>query len=314
MLNEALISAYRFHKGNLVAHYRPTRHGLKSIPTRFAESALSRAYGDMAAGLARFPAERIWPAVSWQPVDETLPASSRRERLGHVANPAAAGLRFIGRVLGGCGGRNGYWDTRDMSGWCTEPHGDILKDGTGLCFGVVYQLPGRKGRARFVAGYEFGGTDGGPTLDFGSIYESAEAMGDCYSDDARSYDAALSAARAADTMAKQAAETECEYRTAWEAGTRYAETQNELETARADFYRLNRERRAVIKVAPASFRLSESCRVITRELQRLANAVTEARIAMRDMAKGDYAGLLFHPDERLKAAFCEGADIDAYPA
>ena len=49
----------------------------------------------------------------------------------------------------------------------------FLEDGSGLAWGVVYRLPARRGVSRFVAGYQFGGVDGGPSLDFGTVYKSS---------------------------------------------------------------------------------------------------------------------------------------------
>ena len=82
------------------------------------------------------------------------------------------GLREVGDVRPDCGGRNGVFQSggRPVGFYC-NPWAESFKDGSGLAWGVVYQLPARRGVSRFVAGYQFGGVDGGPSLDFGTVYE-----------------------------------------------------------------------------------------------------------------------------------------------
>ena len=82
--------------------------------------------------------------------------------------PETQGLRYVGRVVPD----SNEFDRRDDCGWHTDPDGMTFKDGSGLCFGVVYQLSGKRGNARFVGGYEFGGVDGGPSIDFSKVYET----------------------------------------------------------------------------------------------------------------------------------------------
>ena len=95
-------------------------------------------------------------------------------------------------------------------GWYTDPDGYYYKDGSGLCWGVVVQLTARDHIPRFAAGYQFGGCDGGPTIDFSRIFEderdrhgNQEGATDCYG--------AREAARHADDLARGAAEEEREY-------------------------------------------------------------------------------------------------------
>ena len=92
-------------------------------------------------------------------------------------------------------------------GWYTDPDGYYYKDGSGLCWGVVVQLAGRQGKARFAAGYQFGGCDGGPTIDFSRIFEGPSGDVGAPVDN----DAAREAARYADDLARGAAEEEREY-------------------------------------------------------------------------------------------------------
>lgn len=86
----------------------------------------------------------------------------------------------------------------DHTGWYTDPDGCSSRDGSGLCWGVVAYL----GHGRYLAGYVMGGTDcGGYRLD-------------CF------YDSELEAARAADGIAEQIAETERTYQQRWQEANR----------------------------------------------------------------------------------------------
>ncbi len=95
---------------------------------------------------------------------------------------------------------------RHYMGWHTNEDGDVMQDGEGLCWGIVYQLPGRKQMTRLVAGYVFGGNeeDAFPTIDFGNVFEYRVRDGELF-------DYAVDCARRADNLAKDAAEEECEH-------------------------------------------------------------------------------------------------------
>lgn len=216
------------------------------------------------------------------------------------------GLRYVGRVVPDTPRRD-IWASRENCGWHTDPHGEVFKDGTGLCFGVVYQLPGRKGESRFVAGYEFGGVDGGPTLDLSRVF--VEPRGE-YSASPRDLDAARDAARHADGLAKAAAETEREYQTAWLAGSDYAQEGESIAEARRDLLGILKECRALKGTSAPAL-----CAAIRSHVQDLLHTIQKARAKRAKLAQGDSPDLYFWPcDERLRAAFCEGAGIDRFPA
>lgn len=272
-----LANAFRFHLQNTFRAYGDNRPR--------AVIALDRARQDVANGKARYP----------QPVRVTY----RQEN---------DGLRLVGRVVPEPSYRNGVWDARGDCGWHTDPHGDVFKDGSGLCYGVVYQLPGRKGESRFVAGYEFGGVEGGPTLDLGTIYASPD---NCSYDGAQGNDAARDAARAADGMAQKAAEDEREYQTAWAAGSRFADEAIDVASTRQEVLAILKERRALRGQAgyPAL------CGAITARVQTLLDCIAMSRRHMAELAAGDYRDLIFwNGEKRLQDAFCEGAGLDSFPA
>lgn len=273
LLTPELINAWRYYM-------RGANWSGKGSAARFLEKARA----DVAQGVNRYPA----------PVRQTCRASE------------SDGLRYIGRVLPDQG-YNNFWDTRGDCGWHTDPFGDVFKDGYGLCFGVVYQLPGRNGESRFVAGYEFGGCDGGPTLDLSRIFTEPPCN---WQYDACDLKAARDAGRHADSLAKAAAESEREYQTAWQAGNQWASLADEVKAARADALAILKERRAL--KGQAGF--PALCGAIRSQLLTILGNIRAARESMAELAKGDGESLYFWPgDERLQTAFCEAAGLSTYP-
>lgn len=195
----------------------------------------------------------------------------------------------------------------DHNGWYDNPHGESFRDGSGLCFGVVCQLPGRDGKARYVAGYQFGDCEGGPSLDLSTIYESpAESSWD-------TPDSMVEAARAADSMAESAAEKEREYKTAWGAGSAYADKLESEEAARAEALAILKERRAARATDPGAY--PALCAAIRGKVESLVELIRESREERATLANGDSDPFYFWTgEERLRGAFCEGAGLDRFPA
>lgn len=294
MINVLLRQAYAFHRADGLQKYRGF--------ARSASNALKLARNDIAAGRhpwSNGPYAKPVAPVCWQADNKA------RERLAWVDNAERIGLRFVGRVAADSR-RGNVWDKRGDSGWYTDPFGDFCKDGTGLMWGVVYQLPARRGVARYVAGYQQGGTEAGPTIDFGTIYESSVN----YSDGSPTEcDAARNAAAVADSMARIAAEKEREYQTAWQAGNLYSECLENLKAVRASVLGTLRDIRATcdaLKAMPESIRarLSGSIKADLAERARLFGT-------MEELAAGDFEGLEFWTgDATLQAAFNEAAGRD----
>ena len=94
-------------------------------------------------------------------------------------------------------------------GWFTNNDGFTSKDGDGLVWGVVYQLPPVNRCPRFVGGYQFGGCGMGPTLDLKEQF--IEEVPLSYGENHRECTAARHAARHADCLAQEVAEREREY-------------------------------------------------------------------------------------------------------
>ncbi len=277
MLTDSLIAAYRFHRAS---------------NARFsAMYSLMKARDDMEANRPRYtPAPVIYPAVSWQ---------SDKPGLAHVERPEHAGLRFVGKVEADTP-RGNVWARGDSCGWYTDPDGDVFKDGTGLCWGVVYQLPGRAGQSRFVAGYQLGGVESGPTIDFGTVYTEDSAGGWAALD----MDAARDAARAADSMAQRAAEDERDYQAAWQAGNAYSEALEEAKAARVELKALLVDRRAAKALASAP--VPALCRAIDSAARGLARDMARAKAKASELVRGE--GWSSY-DSACRDAFCDAAGL-----
>jgi len=196
-------------------------------------------------------------------------------------------------------------DSRLPGGWYDNPHGESGPDGWGLVVPVVAQLSGRDGRARFVAGYRMGDSDGGgATFDTSRIFEEP----------GEDWEAARrEAARAANGLAESAAEEEREYQTAREAGQRWAELKEEEEEARAAALAILAERRAAKAAAGAN--LPAICRAIRDSVAGHWATIQDNRAKRAELAAGDCDSLYFYTgEERLREAFCDGAELAAFPA
>lgn len=222
----------------------------------------------------------------------------------YIENPAAAGLRYVGTAEELAGPYS-----RTPSGYYLDPEGG----GETVC-GVVYQLPGRKGRAQFVAGYAdpYNGNPGqGPAcLWFGQIFESDPYSG---ADLGRGDGAKAEAAQAADSHAEAMAEEEREYQTAWRAGSRWADLKAEEEEARAEALAILAERRKARGLDPSGF--PALCAALRGQVAALCRQIAKSRKARAKLAEGDAEELYFwNGEERLRAAFCEAAGLESFPA
>lgn len=94
---------------------------------------------------------------------------------------------------------------QDPLGWYDNDYGESWTDGSGLITGVVGALPGKKGKNRFIAGYQCRGDDCGVWWDASRIWEDFPA--NCWEDSKAAYDAG----RYADGLAEQAAEQARDY-------------------------------------------------------------------------------------------------------
>jgi len=135
---------------------------------------------------------------------------------------------------------------------------------------------------------------------------------------------ARDAAAHADALAKEAAESEREYQTAWHAGQAWADLKAEEEAARTEARAILAERRGGMQHTavsdPGGVALADSgffalCDVIRGRVRALVESIAESRNKRRELAEGDDSRLMFwNGEERLRAAFCDGAGLDQFPA
>lgn len=138
-------------------------------------------------------------------------------------NPEKDGLRHVGYADEFAPLRHCGWFTNDD--FCDE-----------VVRGVVFQLPGRKGKARFVPGYEFSDSESGAAVDLSQVFS---AQGDD-TDEAKE-----DAARMADELARVAGEREREYQGASSAGLAFREAGQELAATRQKILSMLTERRTL---------------------------------------------------------------------
>lgn len=198
-------------------------------------------------------------------------------RLRWIESPEKAGFRFVG-----------FADeiaSLHHKGYFTQPGGD-----TGETLrGAVYQLPARKGRARYVAGYQEQGfgIDGAAALALDEIFTGDKDVAAI----ADNYGAHREAAHRADHYAEIYAEAERDYQAAWQAGSRWAELGEDIALWRKAALAILSERRTVT-LPPAM------CEAVTWKVRDLLRFIREAR---RDRAK-------LEDDNRWNCdAFNEGA-------
>lgn len=245
---------------------------------------------------------------------------SNREAEGgglYVENPEAAGLRYVGTA-------------EELSGpYSRTPRGYYLdSEGSGeTVSGVVYQMAGRDGRARFVAGYAdpYNGTPGnGPAcLWFGQIYESEPRAG---ADLGRGEGAKAEAARAADSHAERMAEAEREYQEAFRAGQEAREKAAEARAEGVAWVAAVRGLRGLFKARRGLGTVGidpDSARALIRaevaKARALCESYHEARADSRDMRAatrpGRYGmgGRRFPPGlSACQMAWAEGYSSGAY--
>lgn len=287
-----LLSAYRYWR---CRHYTATE-------------ALANARRDVAEGKRRYG-----PSPWRKPV--TNPISDKGTCW--IESPSSMGLRFVG-----------YADELvklDHMGWFTNDFGDTMR-------GVVYQLPGRDGKARFVAGHDNadnGAADnGGPAyVDFSQIIESdfeaemhdalrtmgkhyhtPERLNPGYWAEAAHESARKEAARAADEFTRVQAEHEREYNTAWQAGSMWRDAVDEIAAERESVARLLKERKAARANAET---FPTICATIRAAIGSSLSTIQELREKRDKLASGDYSQgdiyLGFYPSPELRAAFNDGA-------
>lgn len=293
-LNPQLIESYRFHKREalgyasrvpITAGYLIKKCGVEpdqaqKTAQRESALALEKARCDLAAGMRRYTSGIYSYPGGRQGTDNESAFFETLEQ---------GGFRFIG-----------YADEISRSihhkGWFADEDQDSTLRGCAL------QIPGRNGKARFLAAYQDSENDG-YVVDLATVYEEDSRQGSHW-DSAKDFDAARDAARSGDSMAEKAAEKEREYLTAWRAGSNYAAKGEEVKELRQEALAILAERRAVAGVTAPTL-----CDVIRARVESILESIAELRKEREQLSEGDFDNLIFWPgDKSLAAAFNEGAE------
>lgn len=247
--------------------------------TRFpkcrATKALALARADQDNGTRRWGPSS--PSIVYNPAIATPTYGERAGVVRWIEN-ASDGLRLIG--FADEIARETHWRMIDHSGWFADP------DGCELFRGVVYQLPaarhGSKGeRERYVYGYADPNNKGAALLAFSPVSDKMEA------------------ARFSDGFAERCAETERDYREAWQAGQRAAELAEERRELTAQVRALLRE------LASACDRLGDVPHIKTALRGAIRHAL-DAREKARQERQELRDSFEHSRDQTLAAAFRDG--------
>ena len=196
---------------------------------RTARAAVALMREDVATGTVRFP--RHYPEASQSQ------AAYGEDRVRWIEDPETSGLRLVGLAHDVCSGIT-------HRGRFLHPDGCL---GEVVC-GVIYQMSGKDGRARYLAGYadpwNSDETGRGPALV--CLDPMVGARLDRYG--ARDHDYVLgSVAHRADRIAGRMAEEERDYRQAYEAGRDARQAGRDMREAAARYAGALRACRAVLR-------------------------------------------------------------------
>lgn len=254
MINPDLYDAFKY--------WRAPRLSANGRSRRFdARSAIVDARRDVAAGKKRYPSEGKGIGEPYQ---------SGSTALRWIEEPSAFGLRFVGYADEIS--RAHHSRSIDHTGWFTTDDGwsgEKMR-------GVVFQLPGKNGQARFVAGYDNecnGAADnGGPcAISFDEIFIGDGEDHGCNSG---RDEGAMEAARRADSIAEYAAELERDYQRASSARIQFDELADDIALERKQIIGLCAERREARAIG-ANF--ATICETIRKEVRRAYRAIQRNR-------------------------------------
>lgn len=199
------------------------------------------------------PKKKPIPTIEYGPVLEEKHAHGYKG-VRYVEN-ASRGLRLVG-FADEIAASEGYRRTIDHKGW----YADTFQDQTYR--GVVYQLPGNRGRAMYAYGYADPYNDDGALLCF-----------DCEHDK-------VHAALRADQFAERFAEAAREYDEAWQAGRRVEAINEEIAESRTNVLKIGAEMRQGRK---AGLYLPTACEALRRDIARAYRSIQKLRKERDDL-------------------------------
>jgi hypothetical protein len=263
------------------------KNGLKAI------DAFTQAQNRIAAG------EKWYNVKSTRANIEYNPASD--DGLQWVEN-GSAGLRFVGYADEIATRNYNYACGIDHKGWYTMDdgaNGETLR-------GVVYQLPARKGKPQYIAGYADPINEDCARLDFTSIYEGEKGG----ASEGVSYDsAARDAAKRSDRIAEISAEKEREYNDAFMHGSDYNQAGVDLKSKRKETIALIRD----IKNERARGASETICNALRSVINSYLQQIADLKKTRADLWE-EYEHLREphnHWRQHLWIAFCDGADLNS---
>lgn len=267
----------------LVEAFRACRVGSYGTPLP-AHKALSMARARLASRKRMPHVRSIWA----KPIGNGAAKDGKR----WIEKPESMGLRFVAYP------NTIRWTCPE--GYYADEYGDET------IRGVIYQLPTRGGKCRFVYGHdnEMNGhaDNGGPAyLDFSDVYT-------CDRDDVE--DAKRELAFKADAFAQREALRQYEWNKAHDAGFRYAEARAEIAELRAralSDLAIRRNMRNAHKSSLDNPEYQRVCEMVTESVRSTLAEIEKLRGKCKRFVERVYS-------DELKGAFCDGAGLEKFPA
>jgi hypothetical protein len=255
MLNPRLVAAFRTFR----ARWRDRPYD--------AARAIAAARLEVSQGKAHYPPSP-WPAARLT----APPAYPSTRYFESQADARAHGFRFVSFAddFGDSPIRHQGWHAG------VDQADDVYRP-------AIFQIPGRDGRALYVAGYHESMSDGfvvdlSPTAviegDLGRTWQGEDDSG------------LIDAARMADSFAERQAEKAREYAEAWQAGQRFAELGEEIKEVRREALRL------IIAAKRSSELLAKETEIrasVCTRIEELRNAIADARQQRADLLDVAYS-------------------------
>lgn len=190
----------------------------------------------------------------------------------------------------------------DHKGWYADAHGSSVYRG------VVYQMPGRDGKARYVPGYADPDNEGCALLSFADVITGEPGgNGDRWSEN--DYDARRDAAGRADGIAQSFAEDAKEYDTAWQAGRYWSDIGEDAKQLRTELRAVVRDAKAMTATLAPSL-----CDTLRTAIRGKLAELEQLRTKRACLANGDGHGRdgeygFWTGSKILRDAFNEGAQV-----
>lgn len=242
-----LIDAFRFHRSL----------------GRNATSALAQARIDIADGKRRYGTRR---AIGYDPRIGAERAHGWKE-CRWIENVESQGLRLAGYsddIISSLG-HNGWY--------CDAFQEETMR-------GIVYRLPAKNGKARYVYGYADPCNEGCAFLSFD--FEEGDKLESSWDDDQGLKDAA----RHADSMAEQFAAYAREYSEAWQQARQWDELADDMAKARSEAKALVSDMRDAIRAGQLAS--DAICKALRAKLRDYLNAWESARDEREKLADDFY--------------------------